>query len=174
MQGSVPLCKASKAHAIPQTEASASTAPRPPDPLGILLPMGLWCALPDTWANRRGAMMVWRGLRQRAGWPWVTSAPLAHAWVSADRRHVPNCWAECEAGWADQAAFFPRRQPGEAAVVAHGEPKGQAHPCWSGAHVRAECRRRWPAPGALVSAQPRRTAGPQVGGVGSHQVLRRQ
>ena len=39
-----------------QPEDSGSAAPRQPDTLCILLPMGLWFELTDTWANRRGAM----------------------------------------------------------------------------------------------------------------------
>jgi hypothetical protein len=157
-----------------QTEESGSTEPRQPDTWCILLPMGLWCALPDTWANRRGAMILLRGLRRRAGWPLVTYAHLAQALGYADRRNVHNCWAEFEACGADLAAFLPRRKTVAAEVVAHCEQIWQAHPLWSCAQVLAECRRRWPAPGALVSEQHRRTAGHQVGFLGIPQVLRRQ
>jgi hypothetical protein len=52
-----------------QTEDSGSAAPRQPDPLCMLLPMGWWFELPDTWANRRGAMILLCGLRRRVGWP---------------------------------------------------------------------------------------------------------
>src|SRR5262245_31706876 len=54
-------CKAPKEHPMTQNEDTGSVAPRPPDTFQLLLPMGLWCALPDTWANRRGAMIVLRG-----------------------------------------------------------------------------------------------------------------
>src|SRR6266853_1741888 len=81
-----------------QTEESGSTAPRQPDTLCILLPMGLWFALPDTWANRRGAMILLRGLRRRDGWPLVTYEHLAQALGYADRRNVHNFWAESEPG----------------------------------------------------------------------------
>jgi hypothetical protein len=57
---------------MPQTEDSSSTEPSQPDTWCLLLPMGLWFALPDPWANRRGAMIWLRGLRRRAGWPLVT------------------------------------------------------------------------------------------------------
>ena len=62
-----------------QSEENGSAQPRPPDTLCILLPMGLWFALPDTWANRRGAMILLRGLHRRDGWPLVTYEHLAHA-----------------------------------------------------------------------------------------------
>src|SRR3989442_9592948 len=153
-----------------QTEESGSTEPRQPDTLCILLPMGVWFARPDTWANRRGAMIVLRGLRRRDGWPLVTSAHRAHALGSADRRHGHNFWAEFEACGADLAAFLPRRTQVEAEVVAHGEQIWQAHPLWSCAHVLAEFRRRWPEPGALLSAPKLRTGGRQVGGWGIQQV----
>jgi hypothetical protein len=119
-------------------------------------------------------MIVWRGLCQRDGWPLVTSEHLAHALGDADRRNGHNFWAECEAGGADLAAFFPRRQQVEAEVVAHCEQIGQAHPFWSCAQVLAEFRRRWPASDALLSAQNIRTAGHQVGFLGIQQVRRRQ
>src|SRR5256712_5982686 len=111
-----------------QTEESGSTEPRQPDTLCILLPMGLWFALPDTWANRRGAMIVLRGLRRRAGWPLVTYEHLAHALGSADRRNGHNFWAEFEACGADLAAFLPRRKQVDAEVVAHCEQIWQAPP----------------------------------------------
>ena len=157
-----------------QTEESGSTAPRQPDTLGILLPMGLWFALPDTWANRRGAMILLRGLRRRDGWPLVTYEHLAQALGYADRRNVHNFWAECEACGADLAAFLQRRKKVAAEVVAHCEQRWQAHPFWSCAQVLAEFRRRWPEPGALLSEQNMRTAGHQVGFLGIQQVLRRQ
>ncbi len=157
-----------------QTEASGSAAPRPPDTLGMLLPMGLWVALPDPWANRRGAMSVLRGLRRRDGWPFVTYEPVAHALGYADRRHGHNFWAEFEACGADLAAFLQRRKQVDAEVVAHGEQRWPAHPFWSCAPVLTECRRRWPAYGAPLSAPNMRPAGQQVGCLGVQQVRRRQ
>ena len=62
-----------------QSEENASAPPRPPERFPILLPMGVWFERPDPWANRRGAMLVWRGWRRRDGWPLVTSAHLAQA-----------------------------------------------------------------------------------------------
>jgi hypothetical protein len=156
------------------TEDSGSTEPRQPDTLCILRPMGLWFARPDTWANRRGAMILLRGLRRRDGWPLVTYEHLAPALGYADRRNVHNFWAEVEACGADLAAFFQRRKKVAAAVVAHGEQIWQAHPLWSCAQVLAEFRRRWPEPGALLSEQTMRTAGHQVGFWRIPQVLRRQ
>ncbi|RPJ36660.1 MAG: DDE domain-containing protein [Planctomycetaceae bacterium] len=157
-----------------QTEDSGSAAPKQPDTLCILLPMGLWFELPDTWANRRGAMIVLRGLRRRDGWPLVTYEHLAHALGYADRRNVHNFWAEFEACGADLAAFFQRRKKVDAEVVAHCEQIWQAHPLWSCAQVLTEFRRRWPEQGAQLSEQNIRTAGHQVGFLGVQQVLRRQ
>jgi len=157
-----------------QTEESGSTEPSPPETLCILLPMGLWFALPAPWANRRGAMILLRGLRRRDGWPLVPYEPLAQALGEADRRNVHNFWAEFEACGADLAAFLQRRKQVDAEVVAHCEQIWQAHPLWSCAQVLAECKRRWPEPGALLSAQNLRTAGHQVGFLGLPQVLRRQ
>ena len=74
----------------------------------------------------------------------------------------------------DLAAFFQRRKKVDAEVVAHCEQRWQAHPLWSCAQVLAECRRRWPEPGALLSEQHMRTAGHQVGFLGIQQGLRRQ
>ena len=157
-----------------QTEESGSTAPRQPDTLCILLPMGLWFELPDTWANRRGAMILLRGLRRRDGWPLVTYEHLAQALGYADRRNVHNCWAECETCGGDLAAFLPRRKKVDAEVVARCESIWQAHPFWTCAQVLAEFRRRWPEQGAELSEQNMRTAGHQVGFLGVQQGLRRQ
>jgi hypothetical protein len=52
--------------------------------------MGLWFELPDTPANRRGAMILLRGLPRRDGWPWVTDERLAQQLGDADRRKVHN------------------------------------------------------------------------------------
>ena len=94
-----------------QTEDSASTEPRQPATLCVLLPMGLWFELPDTWANRRGAMILLRGLRLRDGWPLVTYEHLAQALGYADRRNVHTFfWSEFEACGADLAAFLQRRK----------------------------------------------------------------
>jgi hypothetical protein len=136
--------------------------------------MGLWFELPDTWANRRGAMIVLRGLRRCDGWPLVTYEPLAHALGYADRRNVHNFWAEFEACGADLAAFLQRRKKVDAAVVAQCEQIWTAHPLWTCAQVLTEFRRRWPEQGAQLSEQNMRTAGYQVGFLGSQQVRRRQ
>ena len=159
---------------MPQSEDTGSAAPRHPETLQILLPRGLWCELPDTWANRRGAMILLRGLHRRDGWPLVTYEHLAHALGYADRRNVHNFWAEFEACGRDLAAFFQRRKKVDAEVVARCEPIWQAHPLWTWAHVLAEFRRRWPAAGVQVHEQNMRTAGHQVGFLGGHQGLRRQ
>jgi hypothetical protein len=157
-----------------QNEDTGSAAPRQPETLQLLLPMGLWFALPDTWANRRGAMIWLRGLHRRDGWPLVTYEHLAHAWGYADRRNVHHFWAEFEACGRALAAFFQRRKTVAAEVVARCEQIWQAHPLWTWAQVRAECRRRWPESGGQLHAQNLRTAGPQGGFVGGQQVRRRQ
>lgn len=157
-----------------QNEDTGSAAPRQPETLQILLPMGLWFALPDTWANRRGAMIVLRGLPRRDGWPLVTSEHLAHALGYADRRNVHNFWAECEACGRDLAAFFQRRKQVDAEVVARCAQRGKAQPLWTCAHVLAEFRRRWPASGVQLHEQHMRTAGHPVGFLGVQQGLRRQ
>ena len=87
------------------TQDSVSTAPQQAQPLCIMLPMGMWFELPDTWANRRGAMILLRGLHQRDGRPLVTYEYLAQALGYADRRNVHNFWAEFEASGSDLAAF---------------------------------------------------------------------
>jgi hypothetical protein len=119
-------------------------------------------------------MILWRGLRRRDGWPWVTSEHLAPALGEADRRHGHNFWAEFEACGADLAAFFQRRKKVDAAVVAHWEQIWPAHPFGNCAPVLTECRRRWPEQGAQWSEHNMRTAGHQVGFLGVQQVRRRQ
>ena len=157
-----------------QNEDSGSAESRQPPTLCLLLPMGLWFELPDTWANRRGAMIVLRGLRRRDGWPLVTYAYLAQAFGYADRRNVHNFWAEFEACGADLAAFLQRRKKVDTEVVARCEQIWKAHPLWTCAQVLAEFRRCWPEQGAPLSEQNIRTAGHQVGFLGVQQVLRRQ
>jgi hypothetical protein len=157
-----------------QNEDIGSAAPRQPETFQILLPMGLWFELPDTWANRRGAMILLRGLHRRDGWPLVTYEHLAHALGYADRRNVHNFWAECEACGRDLAAFLQRRQKVDAEVVARCEQIWKAHPFWTCAPVLTECRRRWPESGGQLHEQTMRTAGHQVGFLGVQQVLRRQ
>jgi hypothetical protein len=156
-----------------QNEDTGSAAPRHPATLQSLLPMGLWFALPDTWANRRGAMILLRGLHRRDGWPLVTYEHLAHALGYADRRKVHNFWAEFEACGRDLAAFFQRRKTVAAEVVARCEPIWTAHPLWTCAQVLAEFRRRWPESGGQLHEQNRRTAGHQVGFWGGQPVRRR-
>ncbi len=157
-----------------QSEDTGSAAPRQPETFQILLPMGLWFELPDTWANRRGAMILLRGLHRRDGWPLVTYEHLAHALGYADRRNVHNFWAEFEACGRDLAAFFQRRKKVDAEVVARCEQIWKAHPLWTCAQVLAEFRRRWPESGVQLNEQNICTAGHQVGFLGVQQVLRRQ
>jgi hypothetical protein len=60
-----------------QSDHNGSASPRPPKTFQLFLPMGLEFELPDTPANRRGAMILWRGLYRRDGWPLVTYERLA-------------------------------------------------------------------------------------------------
>ena len=157
-----------------QNNHNGSAPPRPPEMFQLFLPMGLWFELPDTPANRRGAMIVLRGLHRRDGGPLVTYEHLAHELGYADRRNVHNFWAEFEACGSDLAAFFQRRKKVDAEVVARCEQIWKAHPLWTCAQVLAEVRRRWPEQGVPLSEQNIRTAGQQVGFLGVQRVLRRQ
>ena len=157
-----------------QSEDNGSAQPRQPETFQILLPMGLWFELPDTWSNRRGAMILLRGLHRRDGWPLVTYEHLAQELGYADRRNVHNFWAEFETCGGDLAAFLQRRKKVDAEVVARCEDIWKAPPLWTCAQVLAEFRRRWPEQGAELSEQNMRTAGHQVGFLGVQQGLRRQ
>lgn len=157
-----------------QSEDTVSAPPRQPPTFCILLPMGLSLTLPDTWANRRGAMIVLRGLLRRDGCPVVTYEHLAQELGYADRRNVHNFWAEFEACGGDLGAFFQRRKTVDAEVVARCEHIWKAHPLWTCGQVLAEFRRCWPEQGAALSEQNIRTAGHQVGFLSVQQVLRRQ
>ena len=159
---------------MPPSKDQGSEPPRSPPSFCLLLPMGLWFALPDTPANRRGAMIVLRGLHRRDGWPLVTYEHLAHDLGDADRRNVHNFWAEVVACGSDLAAFLLRRKKVDAEVVARGEQSWKAHPLWTCGQVLAECRRRWPEHGAQWSAQNIRPAGHHVGFWGGQRSLRRQ
>ena len=90
--------------------------------------MGLWFELPDTPANRRGAIILLRGLPRRDGWPLVTDERLAQPLGDADRRNGHNFWAEVVACGGDLAAFLLRRKKVDAAVVARCELIWKAHP----------------------------------------------
>jgi transposase-like protein len=157
-----------------QSEDTDSAPLRQPETFCILLPMGLWFELPDTWSNRRGAMILLRGLHRRDGWPLVTYEHLAQELGYADRRNVHNFWAEFEACGRDLGAFIQRRKKVDTKVVERCEQIWKAHPLWTCAQVLAEFRRRWPEQGAELSEQNIRTAGHQVGFLGLQQVLRRQ
>ena len=139
------------------SEDHGSGQPSLPQTFCLLLPMGLWFELPDTPANRRGAMILLRGLHRRDGWPLVTYERLAQQLGYADRRNVHNFWAEFEACDADLAAFLQRRKKVDAEVVARCEHIWQAHPLWSCTQVLAEYRRRWPE-ARRCSAEPTTTA----------------
>jgi transposase-like protein len=157
-----------------QDDPNGSAPPSPPDIFQLFLPMGLWFELPDTPANRRGAMILLRGLHRRDGWPLVTYERLAQQLGYADRRNVHNFWAEFEACGSDLAAFLLRRKKVDAEVVARCEQIWKAHPLWTCAQVLAEFRRRWPDQGAQLSEPNMRTAGHQVGFLGVQRSLRRQ
>jgi transposase-like protein len=157
-----------------QDNPNGSAPPKQPQTFQLFLPMGLWFELPDTPANRRGAIILLRGLHRRDGWPLVTYERLARELGYADRRNVHHFWAEFEACGGDLAAFLLRRKKVDAEVVARCEQIWKAHPLWTCAQVLDEFRRRWPEPGEQLSEQNIRTAGHQVGFLGVQQVLRRQ
>ncbi len=144
------------------------------EPLCIVLPLGLWLEMPDTWANRRGIMILLRCLRAPDGRPLVTYEQIAQALGYADRRNVHNFWAEFEACDADLAAFLQRRKKVDAEVVARCEQVWHAHPLWTAAQVHAEIMQRWPELGTRVSVANIRTAGQQVGFLGVQRALRQQ
>src|SRR5918992_4612132 len=73
-----------------QNHPTGSATPKPPEIFQLFLPMGLWFELPDTPSNRRGAMILLRGLHRRDGWPLVTYERLAQQLGYADRRNVHN------------------------------------------------------------------------------------
>lgn len=157
-----------------QTENTGLASSKQAPPLCVLLPLGLWLEVPDTWSNRRGMMLLLRWWRRADGRPLVTYEHIAQALGYADRRNVQNFWAEFEADSADLAALLQRRKKVEAEVVARCEQIWTAHPLWSNAQVHAECVRRWPAQGARLSEQNIRTAGQQVGFLRRQHALRRQ
>ncbi len=155
-------------------EDTGSPAPTQADPLCLLLPLGLWLEIPDTWANRRGIMILLRCLRRADGRPLVTYEHMAQALGYADRRNVHNYWAEFAACGHDLLAYLSRRKKVDAEVVACCEQIWQAHPLWSPVQVHAEVVRRLPQKGATLSVPNIRTAGQQVGFLGVQQTLRRQ
>lgn len=157
-----------------QSDPNGSAPLKPPEIFQLFLPMGLWFELPDTPANRRGAMILLRGLHRRDGWPLVTYERLARELGYADRRNVHNFWAEFEACGGALAAFLQRRKKVDAEVVARCEQIWKAHPLWTCAQVLAEFRRRWPEHGEQLSEPNIRTAGHQVGFLGVQRSLRRQ
>src|SRR5687767_951699 len=157
-----------------QSNPNGSAPPKPPEIFQLFLPMGLWFELPDTPANRRGAIILLRGLHRRDGWPLVAYEYLDGELGYADRRNVPNFWAEFEAGGSDLAAFLLRRKKVDAEVVARCEQIWKAHPLWTCVQVLAEFRRRWPEHGEQLSEQNMRTAGHQAGFLGVQRSLRRQ
>jgi len=157
-----------------QTDDTGLAASKPVPPWHVLLPVGLWLEVPDTWANRRGVMILLRWLRRADGRPLVTYEHIAQALGYADRRNVHNFWAEFEADGADLAAFLQRRKKVDAEVVARCEQLWQAHPLWPSTQVHAEFVRRWPEQGARLSEQNIRTAGQQIGFLGIQHALRRQ
>jgi len=157
-----------------QTEDTGSPAPKQAETLCLLLPLGLWLELPDTWTNRRGIMILLRCLRRADGRPLVTYEHIAQALGYADRRNVHNYWAEFEACGQDLLAYLRRRKKVDAEVVACCEQLWRAHPLWTPEQVHAEVVRRLPEKGATLSVPNIRTAGQQVGFVGVQQALRRQ
>ena len=142
--------------------------------LQLKLPGGLWVEMPDTWANRRGLMIMLRCLRTPAGRPLVTYERLAAGLGYADRRNVHNFWMEFETCGGDLEAFLVRRKKVDGEVVARCEQIWQAHPLWSAAQVYEEYRQRWPASGATLREANIRTAGHQLSFLKLQHVVRRQ
>jgi hypothetical protein len=157
-----------------QTDDTGLAASKPVPPWHVLLPVGLWLEVPDTWANRRGVMILLRWLRRADGRPLVTYDEIAQALGYADRRNVHNYGAEFEACDSDLLAYLRRRKKVDDEVVACCEQIWRAHPLWTPAQVHAEVVRRLPEKGATLSVPNIRTAGQHVGLVGVQQALRRQ
>ncbi len=143
-------------------------------PLRLRLNDQVSLELPDTWANRRSAMIFLRCLRDAEGQPLLTYEGIAEPLGYADRRNVHNYWAEFQACEGDLLAYLCRRKKVDAEVVSCCERIWRAHPLWTPAQVHAEVVRQLPEKGATLSVQNIRTAGQQVGFLGVQQALRRQ
>jgi len=158
------------------TRMEDTAAPREEqvETLQLKWPGGLWVEMVDTWANRRGLMIVLRGLRTPEGRPLVTYDRLAEALDYADRRNVHNYGMEFEACGSDLEAFLVRRKKVDAEVVARCQQIWQGHPLWSAAQVYKAYKQRWPESGATLSEANIRTAGHQVDFLSIQSVLRRQ
>ncbi len=138
------------------------------------LPGGLWVEMPDTWANRRGLMIVLRCLRTAEGRWLVSFERIAEEMGYTDRRNVHNFWMEFESCGGDLEAFLVRRKKVNAEVVARCEQIWQAHPLWSAGQVYEEYRQRWPEQGAGLSEANISTAAHQISFPKIQSVLRRQ
>lgn len=144
------------------------------EPLQIKLPGGLWMEMTDSWANRRGLMILLRSLRRPDGRPLMTYEGIARQLGYPDRRNVHNFWMEYEACGADLEAYLCRKKKVDAEVVGLCEEIWKIHPLWSAVQVHEELVRRFPARAAGLSEQNVRTAGCQIGFLGLQQVLKKQ
>ncbi len=138
------------------------------------LPGGLWVEMPDTWANRRGLMIMLRCLRTAEGRWLVSFERIAEEMGYADRRNVHNFWMEFESCGGDLETFLVRRKKVDAEVVSRCEQIWQAHPLWRASQVLGEYQQRWPEQGAGLSEANMRTAGHQISFLKLQSVLRRQ
>ena len=131
-------------------EDTAEPGEEQAETIQLKLPGGLWVEMPDTWANRRGLMILLRCLRTAEGRPLVTYDQLAEELGYADRRNVHNFWMEFKA-CGDLEAFLVCRQKVDAQVVSRCEQIWQAHPLWKATRVYEEYRQRWPESGSMLS-----------------------
>jgi hypothetical protein len=67
------------------------------EPLCIKLPGGMWLEITDSWANRRGLMILLRSLRGADGRALMTYDQIAQQLGYADRRNVHNFWMAFQA-----------------------------------------------------------------------------
>lgn len=135
---------------------------------------GVALEIPDSWANRRGAMIFLRCLRNEEGQPLLTYERIAQMLGYPDRRNVHNFWMEFVACGEDLEAFLRRRKKVDGEVVALCQEVWKAHPLWSPGQVYTELVRRFAQQGEGLTEQNVRTAGHQIGFLGVQQVLRRQ
>ncbi len=144
------------------------------EPLCIKLPGGMWLEITDSWANRRGLMILLRSLRGADGRALMTYDQIAQQLGYADRRNVHNFWMAFQACGEDLEAFLGRRKKVDEAVVGLCEQIWKAHPLWRAVDVHAELVKRFPQQVLGLTEQNIRTAGHRIGFLGIQQVLRRQ
>jgi transposase-like protein len=138
------------------------------------LPGGLWLEMADTWANRRGLMILLRCLRRADGRPLMTYESIAGQLGYADRRNVHNYWMAYEACGEDLGSYLSRKKKVDAGVVALCAQIWKAHPLWSAVQVHEALVGRFPEGASHLSVQNVRTAGHQIGYLGIQSVLKKQ